>query len=215
MPDVHPTETAAGGVCPFCLLAFEGRPNQCGRCGTLLNEAAADVRRLGAQARRRIRTRRAFADLLFLVGLLLGGPMMTIGGDLRLGLFIALAGGLASALRRYTDWSALGAILVGAVGAAVVAATVVDTPRDADEERAGVEARAAYAEPLAAADPDVLVEGRGEGLVAIWFTIPAERSEECGDYPPAEVRLHLADLGFARVVVSERNQSGGLCSFSP
>ena len=59
------------------------------------------------------------------------------------------------------------------------------------------------------------MEARGPGLIALWFTVPAEMSQKCGDFPSVEVRTHLADLGFVRVVVARQNQSGGLCSFAP
>ena len=84
--------TVSSGVCTFCGLGYMGRPNQCTRCGALLNDAAGDAKRIGKENRRHTHNRRALADLLFLVGLLLGGPMMTIGGDVRTGLFIVLAG---------------------------------------------------------------------------------------------------------------------------
>ena len=206
---------ASGGVCTFCGLSYPGRPNQCTRCGALLNDAAGDAKRLGKEARRQTYTRRAMADLLFLVALLLGGPMMTIGGDVRTGLFIVLAGGFASVLRRYTDWSAPGTVVVGSVAAAIVAVTLVDSAEELEATMANSDARGAFSDALADPQRDVFVEARGPGLIAIWFTVPAELSGECGDYPPEEVRSHLADLGFARVVVSGQNQSGGMCSFAP
>lgn len=182
---------------------------------TLLNDAAGDAKRMGSEARRDVRHRRALADLLFLVGLLLGGPMMTLGGDVRMGLFIVLAGGFASVLRRYTDWSAPGTVVVGSVAAAVVAATVMEPVQELEATMADADARGAFAEALASPERDIFVEARGPGLIALWFTVPAEVSLECGDFPPVEVRTHLADLGFARVVVARQNQSGGLCSFAP
>lgn len=180
-----------------------------------MNEAAGDAKRMGSEARRQVQKRRTLADLLFLAGLLLGGPMMTIGGDMRTGLFIVLAGGLASVLRRYTDWSAPGTVVVGSVGAAIIATALLEPAQDLEAILAHPEARGAFAEALASPEQDVFVEARGPGLIAIWFTIPGELSGECGDYPAEEVRTHLADLGFARVVVAQRNQSGGLCSFAP
>ena len=211
-----PDDTAAGGICPFCALPYMGRPNRCPRCGTLLGEAALDIKREGARARRIQRTRKALSDLLFLVGLLLGGPMMTLGDNLQLGLFIALAGALASVLRRYTEWSTAGPVLVGGSAAAVVASVVVGTPPEAPEANQTREgARMAYTEALAAGTRDVLVEPRGPGAVTLWLTVPEALSGSCGDYPPEEVREHLRELGFLRVVVMDRNRSGGLCSFHP
>jgi cellulose synthase/poly-beta-1,6-N-acetylglucosamine synthase-like glycosyltransferase len=64
-------------------------------------------------------------------------------------------------------------------------------------------------------DPDVLVQSCGVGHVAVWFNVPDDFEGECGEYPAAAIREHLAELGFLRVVVAARNQGGGLCSFSP
>lgn len=204
------------GVCPFCALAYAGNPNQCNRCGTLLGEAALDVQRVAAAERRLIRSRKAFSDTLFLVGLLLGGPIITLGDNVVVGGFIVLAGGVASVLRRYTDWSLPGTLVVGALGALAVAAWVIDPARDAVEETLATEsARVAYVQALADPEHDLYVQARGAGHVAIWFSVSDAQAAECGEYPPAEVRRHLAELGFLRVVVEERNQSGGLCSFAP
>ncbi|MDA0311366.1 MAG: hypothetical protein O2992_04535 [Gemmatimonadetes bacterium] len=54
----------------------------------MLNEAAEDAKRVGMNARQNVRAQKAISDTFFLVGLLLGGPMMAIGGNVRLGLFI-------------------------------------------------------------------------------------------------------------------------------
>lgn len=141
--------------------------------------------------------------------------MMALGGEFRLGLFIVLAGGLASVLHRYSTLSPPGAVIVGGVGAAIVAAAVLEPVHEGDEDVGTAESREAFAGALAAPERDIFVETRGGGSIAIWFTVPPEVSEECGDYPTEEVRTHLRDLGFARVVVAEQNQSGGLCSFTP
>ena len=173
-----------GGKCPFCGLTVVGAPNQCKRCGTLLGEAVEDVKRLGDAAKRDIRTRKALSDLLFLVGLLLGGPMMSLGGEIQLGLFIVLAGGLASVLRRYTDWSAPGTVLVGGMGAALVATLLFDSAEDTVQEVLASEAsREAFVSALGTQEDDILVESRGPGSVTVWFTVPDEISGECGDYP--------------------------------
>jgi hypothetical protein len=148
------------------------------------------------------------------VGLLLGGPLISFAGELRVGAFVVLAGAAASVLRRYTDWSTPGTVVVGSLGALLVAA-LLSPPVPAEEQRGAEDARRAYAGALGAQDPDILVEPRGPSLVTIWFTLPREMTGACGDYPPAETRRHLADLGFVRVVVGERNASGGLCSFAP
>lgn len=175
----------------------------------------ADARGVRSDAQRRLRRRKTVADALFMAGLLLGGPLLTGGGDLRAGLFVVLAGGLASVLQRYTDWSTVGTLVTGAVAAATVAVLVMDPADDVEPAVTDPEARGAFAEALSGLAEDVFVEARGPGLITIWFTVPAGLSGECGDYPPAEVRTHLADLGFRRVVVTQRNQSGGLCSFVP
>jgi hypothetical protein len=118
-------------------------------------------------------------------------------------------------LRRYTDWSAPGTVVVGVVGAAIVAAVVVDPAHELEATLADSDARGAYAQALSDPQGDVFVEARGPGLIAVWFTIPGGLSRECGDYPSEDIRTHLSDLGFARVVVAEQNQSRGLCSFAP
>lgn len=206
----------AGGTCPFCGLAYPGSPNQCSRCGTLLGEAADDLKRLGAQERGRIRSRKALADTLFLVGLLLGGPMITLGHNVLLGGFVVLAGGTASVLRRYTEWSTPGVVAIASLLAAVVASAILEPAHQAMDETLATEgARQAYVDALNGQNADVLVEGRGAGVVAVWFTVPREMAGACGSYPGREVRTHLADLGFLRVVVSDRNAVGGLCSFAP
>jgi hypothetical protein len=73
----------------------------------------------------------------------------------------------------------------------------------------------AYVQALSELDPDVLVQSCGVGHVAVWFNVPDDFEGECGEYPAAAIREHLAELGFLRVVVAARNQGGGLCSFSP
>lgn len=209
-------DQSAGGACPFCGLPYAGNPERCSRCGKLLPPAVADIRRRGEAARRGLHTRKTQADLLFLVGLLLGGPAITIWGHAVVGGFIVLAGGAASVLRRYTEWSTAGTVVAGVGAALAVAAWVFEPAGDAiDETRATESARAAYAEAVAAQDPDIYVEARGPALVAIWFEVPDARAGACGDYPDARVRRHLAELGFLRVVVGARNRAGGLCSFPP
>ncbi len=193
-----------------------GAPNQCSRCGTLLGEARNDLKRAGEKARKDLRFRKAQADLFFLLGLLLGGPMMGLGTHLRLGLFIVLAGAFASVLRRYTPSSAAGSGIVGALTALLVATVVVEPVRSlAEGVDVGEDARLAYVMSLEGFDPDILVEARGPGAVTLWFTLPDLMAGECGSFPPPEVRTHLAELGFLRVVVAARNREGGVCSFRP
>lgn len=206
----------AAGACPFCGLPVPAAANQCPRCGTLLGEAAEDAKRLGARERALLRSRKATADTLFLVGLLLGGPMATLGGRFQLGSFAILGGGVASVLRRYTDWSLPGIMVIASLLAGVTATVVLEPAHHALEVTVDTEdARRAYVAALDARDPDVHVEGRGAAVVAVWFTLPHSAAGSCGSYPSAEVRSHLAELGFLRVVVVDRNAAGGLCSFAP
>lgn len=203
-------------ACPFCAHRYGGAPRECPRCGTLLGEAAGDLRRVGQAERKLIRSRRALADTLFLVGLLLGGPTITLGGSFRLGSFIVLAGGAASVLRRYTEWSLPGTMAIGSLLAAVFAAVVVEPAHQAVEDtRTGEVARGAFVAALDGLEDDVSAEVRGAGAVVVWFAVPQREAGECGQFPSAEVRAHLADLGFLRVVVTDQNQVGGLCSFRP
>ena len=142
--------------------------------------------------------------------------MSTLGGEVQLGLFIVLGGSLASVLRRYTDWSALGTVLVGSLGAGVVATLVIEPAAPATEDTLASEvARDAFVSALATQNQEILVESRGPGSVTVWFTVPDAISGECGEFPEQGLRSHLAALGFLRVVVRDRNQMGGPCSFRP
>lgn len=203
-------------ACPFCALRLQGAPNQCPRCGALLGAAVEDLKRFGERERKLLRTRKAVSDTLFLSGLLLGGPLITVGDQFRIGSFVVLAAAAAALLRRWTSWSLPGTLAIGSLAAMVVAAVVVEPAHQAVEEsRSGEAARVAYVTALDEADPDVSVEERGVGAVVVWFTVPEGRAGECGSYPAPEIRAHLAELGFLRVVVAGRNQAGGLCSFVP
>ncbi len=204
------------GECPFCGLLYEGKPRRCHFCRMLINEGAEDVERLIRSERKLLHTRKALSDTLFLIGLLLGGPMIALGENLQLGLFIVLAGGFASILRRHSNWSTPGTVVIGSLGAMVAASILVDPSADVPEDTlAAEEARAAFASALDDQDLDVFVHTRGGGHIAIWFTAPLDLVGECGEYPVSRVREHLKDLGFRRVVVAGVNKSGGLCSFSP
>lgn len=142
--------------------------------------------------------------------------MITLGDQALLGGFIALAGGAASVLRRHTDWSLPGTLVIASLLAGLAATLVLEPAQHVVEEtRTDDAARLAYVAALNGQDPDVLVEGRGPGAVTAWFTLSQEVAGECGRYPPPEVRAHLAELRFLRVVVAERNRMGGLCSFPP
>lgn len=220
---VPPPFPPPGGRCPFCGLSYRGAPARCNRCGSLLGEARDDLGRAGAEARRELRFRKAQADLYFLLGLLLGGPMVGLGTHMALGSFLVLAGGIASMFRRYTPSSFLGSGLVGVLGAALVAVLVVEPAKEAQEDTsAGEAARLAYSARLAEEEHSaypggtgVVVEARGPGALTLWFTVSDAWAGACGSYPPPEVRKHLAELGFLRVVVSVRGKSGSLCSFRP
>ncbi|HSW31218.1 MAG TPA: hypothetical protein VLH75_17155 [Longimicrobiales bacterium] len=203
-------------ACPFCALRLQGSPSQCPRCGALLGAAADDLKRFGERGRELLQTRRALSDTLFLAGLLLGGPLITVGDHFRLGSFVVLAASAAALLRRRTSWSLPGVVAIGSLAALVLAALVVEPAHHAvDESRAGEDARRAFVDALDQADDDASVEERGVGALVVWFVVPDGQAGECGDYPPTEVRAHLADLGFRRVVVMDRSPAGGLCSFVP
>jgi len=207
---------ALASVCPFCALRFPDARSECPRCGMLLGAAAEDLHGLGGAERTLLRSRKAISDTLFLIGLLLGGPISTIGDRPTLGGFIVLAGGGASVLRRHTTWSLPGTVVIGSLLAALAAALVVEPGHRAmDDLHVGEDARLAYAAALDKPEDDVGVEARGADAVAIWFTLPQSDTGECGAYPATEVRAHLAALGFLRVVVAVPNQAGGLCSFVP
>jgi len=203
------------GKCGFCGFTYYGRPNLCRQCGNLLHEAAEDAQRLVDDRFRRIGRQKARSDVLFLLGLLLGGPLMAIASTFRIGLFVALAGALSSVIRRYSNFSTAGTLVIGSAIALIVATLFVETTQTEEEVLAAESARAAYVPGLADLDPDIFVETRGMGHVAVWFNVPDESAGECGEYPSEPVREHLADLGFLRVVVATANQGGGLCSFSP
>lgn len=170
----------------------------------------------GSAARRALARRKANADLLFLVGLLLGGPVMTVGGHLRVGLFVVLAGAFASVLRRYGGASLGGAVAVGAAAAALAAALLVDADRSQASADADEDARSAYVAELDRDyGSDGRVEARGPGLVTVWFFLPDEEEHRCGTVPGKAVRHHLGELGFKRIIVSDRSEAGSVCSFEP
>lgn len=167
------------------------------------------------EARSALGRRKGSADLLFLGGLLLGGPVMTVGGRLRVGLFLVLAGAFASVLRRYTRASLGGSVAMGGAVAALLAAVVVDPPAPEAEAVEAEAARAAYVAELADRyEPDGRVEARGPSLITAWFFLP-EEGARCGEVPPDPVRRRLGELGFRRVVVADRSEAGSVCSFEP
>jgi hypothetical protein len=207
------------GACPHCAKALDGRPNRCPHCKNLLGEAAHDLKRVAVEERKLERKRKNAADMLFLAGLLGGGPLLALGGSAGLGLFVLLAGGVASALYRYTRSSLGGSLLIAGLGAAAVAAAVRSTVDTSTPEEAQVHeaARGAYVTALARSVESTggLVETRGPGQITVWFELPTEEAAECGAYPDAAVRAHLAELGFVRIVVAARTEGAGVCSFKP
>lgn len=213
MTDGSP-KTEAFGDCAFCGHTYFGQPNQCRRCGALLNEAVGDTQRLISSGRQRARAQKALSDTAFLVSLLLGGPIMTLGGNVRIGLFIVLAGAITSVIRRYSDWSTPDTVIAGSAFALIGATWLIDPAGDStDGTLATEEARMAYVGALSEKQDGLFAEARGVGSITVWFIVPEGLTGECGDFPPAEIRDHLAALGFLRVVVADPYQSGGLCSF--
>jgi hypothetical protein len=205
----------AFGNCTFCGHTFYGRPNQCRQCGQLLHEAAEDAERVIKEGRLAIGAQKARSDTMFLVGLLLGGPMMAIGGNVRAGLLVVFGAGLASVIRRYSAWSTTGTVIAGIAFAGILGVWFIDAAPSEEEVLAAEAARVAFVDALTNVDADVYVETRGAGNFAVWFTVPADIAGECGEYPSEEIRTHLSDLGVRRVVISAANRSGGVCSFAP
>ena len=216
--DTSPSQsrTQVSRACPFCAWKNAAGEARCRQCGTVLVHDRGMILEEGRRARRQISSQRAQADLFFLIGLLLGGPIMTLAGATRVGLLLILAGGFASVLRRYTPWSTPGTVAIALLSAAVVATAAVDSGSDlAEDASAGEGARLAYVHALMSSVQDFPVQARGPGSVTVWFYPPGVLAGECGEYPPVEVRRHLAELGFVRVVVAVQNQKGGMCSFHP
>ena len=129
---------------------------------------------------------------------------------------MVLAGGFASVFRRYTEWSTPGTVGIGILSATLVASVVMGgEEEDGADSEVGVEMREAFVQALDASEVDVLIETRGVGALTVWFHPPAELVGECGSYPSREVRGHLGELGFKRVVVVDPKETGGMCSLKP
>lgn len=192
-------------------------------CGLGGQVTSKKIGKLGKEERRSALRQKANADLLFLFGLLLGGPIVTFGSQLQIGLLVCLAGAVSSALRRYTSWSVPGILTIAGLTSAVVWAAVFE-PRTAE---AAEEARESALTPLQRREifasrlaerlegEEIRVQARGPDLVTIWFYLPAAEVGPCGDYPAPEVRARLAELDFQRVVVASESSLRGLCSFEP
>lgn len=211
-------EARALGVCPHCRRPIEGAPNRCPHCRRLLGEAAHDLKRVAAEERVAIARQKNLADGLFLTALLLGGPLISFGGRVRLGLFVLLGGAGASVVYRWTRSSLLAALLIGGLGAGIVAVAVTDLAVGIeDPEQVGENARAAFVAALARdLEPeDGLVEARGPGSIVAWFQLGDDAAPDCGAYPEPLTRSHLAELGFVRVVIANRTEAGVVCSFKP
>ncbi len=203
-------------ACSFCGHVPDGRPARCPRCGALIGAAADDLKREGERRRRELGNRKAVADLLFLAGLLIGGPLLSFGLHARLGLFLILGGGLASTARRYTPWSTPGTVVVGGLLAAVVATAVIE-PAEPGAVEADAAGRAAYVDQLGKRllDEGIYVEARGPAGRIVWVYVPSVDGMECGDVPSPEARRHLAEVGVQRVVVAGRESREGVCSIVP
>lgn len=222
-PDSSTRSWASDGACSYCGHSVGPGAEQCPRCGAGGRASSEDIRRFGAVERRGALRRKASADLLFLAGLLVGGPLLSFGSHAQLGLFICLGGALASVLRRYTPWSLVGTLVIGGLASAAVSAWVFEpappeaSPEEGEEVLSPVQRREVFSTRLARRlqDEGILLEARGPDLVTLWFYLPTVEGRECGEYPEAELRGHLAQLGFARVVVSNQNSARGICSFEP
>lgn len=181
------------------------------------------IGKLGKEERRSALRQKANADLIFLMGLLIGGPVITFGAQLQIGLLVCLAGALASALRRYTSWSTPGVLVIPVLTCAVLWVAVFE-PRAAEAAEEAREAaltpvqrREIFASRLAERmeEDGVRVQARGSDLVTIWFNLSTADVGECGEFPAPEVRAHLAELDFQRVVVAREGSLRGICSFVP
>lgn len=215
-PDASPPERESGS-CEFCGLELAGESARCPRCGALQGAAAEDLRRAGERRRAELGIRKRRADLLFLGGLLAGGPLLSFGLAPRVGLFLILAGGVASTARRYTDWSTPGTLATGGLLAAVLASAIMEPGEPGGAPSADAHARSAFVEVLAErwAVDGVRVEARGPELSVVWLHVPAADAGACGSFPSPEVRGHLGELGVRRLVVAGQESEEGVCTFSP
>jgi hypothetical protein len=211
-------EAALLGLCPHCGRPLPGRPNRCPYCGRLLGEAQDDLKKVAAEERAILARRKNVADGLFLAGLLVGGPLLSLGGRTRLGLFVLLGGAAASGLYRWARSSLPAALLIGGLAAGVVAVAVTNpSGTNEDEVQVQADARGAYVgalahdlEPLGG-----LAEARGPDGIIAWLQLPPDETVGCGSYPDAQTRIHLAQLGFVRVVIANETAQGVVCSFKP
>ena len=188
-----------------------------------MSETMSGEERPGLRARRAESRRRARADLLFLAGLVSGGPIVSFGEAFLVGLLLILAGAVASAVQRWSTADAPGSVGLGLAAVAVVTALLMDPASSVEDPLesgdAAVAAREAYVSALAYRLQGVgTVEARGLNATVVWFFLTDEGGDgarECGTVPAPEVRRHLGEMGVSRIVVSDRSAAGSLCSFAP
>ena len=178
-----------------------------------------DLGTIRQERQREIHRSKNAADLIFLSGLLAGGPLASFDIQFTLGLVLMLGGGVASVLIRYASFSAAGALLTGILGALTLVSAVFDPsdPGDEADNDTREVSRSAYVRELARQyeSEGIVVEARGSSAVTVWFYPPAVLDTPCGTFPDEATRQHLAELGFLRVVVNIRSEGQGLCSFHP
>ncbi len=138
----------AFGNCSSCGFTHYGRPTQCRRYRQVLNEAAERVRDRRRDLRRAVPMLKARSDTLFLSGQLLGGPIMAVNTTFKIGLVIGLAGAIFPVIRRYSNWSTPGTVIVGSVFALIAAIWFVETPLTEEEALAAELARGADGQAL-------------------------------------------------------------------
>ena len=102
--------------CPECGMMVPPQWDDCPWCAGTMDDpvaeaAAADPLAIGQNRRRGISRQKNVSDLFFLAGLLTGGPLVSFDIQFTLGLVLMLGAGVASALVRYTAFSAPGALL--------------------------------------------------------------------------------------------------------
>jgi hypothetical protein len=120
-----PSEPASRQFCPTCGGPVPVGSDVCPRCGMPGASARGGPDSADTRTRSEAARRKTNADLLFLAGLVLGGPLMTFGGRFHLGLSLVLAGAFASVLRRYTGMSLGSSLMLGAAAAVAVIVAVL------------------------------------------------------------------------------------------
>ncbi len=216
MASLGVAEVPSRRPCSYCGERVPPAVAACPACGAPREDGGDSD--LGRPQRSEGARRKSRADLLFLVGLLVGGPVMTLGDRFQTGLFLVLAGGFSAVLRRYSRLSLTASVLIGGLGAGLVAAVAADSPTPSDVPALAVAALAAYVTELniGAVANGGRVETRGSGLEGVWFLLPDwEDPGECGSVPDADTREHLASLGVQNIVVAGGIEAGGICSFEP